>query len=55
LADHLHWNSEAGGGYGLVGSFAAGVHLEVGAENGFAGCGDVVGGADEVHVDAAYD
>jgi hypothetical protein len=35
----------AGCGYGLIGSFAAGVHLEIGAEDGFAGCGDVGGGA----------
>ena len=59
LADHLDLNAggdaEAGGGDGLVGSLAAGVVLEVGAEDGFAGRGDVWGGDDEIHVDAADD
>ena len=39
LADHLDGIAEAGDGDGLIGSFAAGVNLEVGAGDGFAGEG----------------
>ena len=55
LADHLDGIAEAGDGDGLIGSFAAGVNLEAGAGDGFAGEGNVFDGGDEVGVDAAYD
>jgi hypothetical protein len=55
LANHLDGIAEAGRGYGLIGALAAGMGLKVGTEKGFAGCRDVGGCGDEIHVDAAYD
>ena len=54
-ADHLDGIAEARGGDGLVGAFAAGGGVEVGADDGLAGDGDGVGVRDQVHVDAADD
>jgi hypothetical protein len=55
LTDHLDGIAEARCGDGLIGSFAAGMHLESGSENGFAACGNVRSSGYEVHVDAADD
>ena len=55
LADHLDGIAEAGDSDGLIGSFAAGVSLEAGSGDGFAGEGNVFDGGDEVGVDAADD
>jgi len=41
--------------YGLIGAFAAVEGAKILADDGLAGEGDVIGGGDEIEIDAAYD
>ncbi len=40
---------------GLIGAFAAVEGAEILSDDGFAGERDVIGGGDEIEIDAAYD
>jgi hypothetical protein len=46
--------AEFGDAYCLICAFAAVESAEIFADDGFAGEGDVIGGGDQVEIDAAY-
>ena len=55
ISQHAYRVAELRDAYGLIGAFAAVECAEVFAGDGFAGEGDVIGGGDEIEIDAAYD
>ena len=55
ISEHADGVAEPGDADGLVRAFAAVKRAEILADDGFAGQGDVIGGGDEIEIDAADD